>query len=465
MAVTESGEVAGSVSGGCVRGRDRRRGTVDPRGHDRTPSRHLRLLRRRSVRRRPHLRWHDSPLHRGAGLVTEMPIFERYAALLAAEPVALVTVIEGAHVGAKLLVTTDGADPLGTLGHPELDRVAASDALAELRSRSIRRSQLRPRGPDHPRGPHRPADDPRVRRVARSATADVDLRRGRLHRGARTRGEGPRISRHGLRRREECSRPRRRFPMADTVRVTWPTPIFEELGAELGPRDAVCILTHDPKFDVPAVQGALATRVRLHRRDGEPQDPRQANGTVRRRGRRRGRDGAPDVADRATTSAPARRRRPRSVSARRSSPAGRARACRLPRLAGADSLLVDALRAGLAPRHRSVGQGGVAEAHAAASDRVDLDGSPGLDRVHDRIVDAEVEHHVTRVVDEVAGLGRLTVERFRLGDLRSRLAVELDACAAPGIGGEPQQSKPSFSMLVWLRYGTPTWVRAPRTAR
>ena len=54
---------------------------------------------------------------------------------------------------------------------------------------------------------------------------------------------------------------RRRFPMADEVKVTWPTPVFEEHGHELGPRDAVCILTHDPKFDVPAVQGALATTV------------------------------------------------------------------------------------------------------------------------------------------------------------------------------------------------------------
>ncbi len=54
---------------------------------------------------------------------------------------------------------------------------------------------------------------------------------------------------------------RRRFPMADEVKVTWPTPVFDAHGAELGPRDAVCILTHDPKFDVPAVQGALATRV------------------------------------------------------------------------------------------------------------------------------------------------------------------------------------------------------------
>ena len=53
---------------------------------------------------------------------------------------------------------------------------------------------------------------------------------------------------------------RRRFPMADEVLVTWPGPVFAERGTTLGPRDAVCILTHDPKFDVPAVQGALATQ-------------------------------------------------------------------------------------------------------------------------------------------------------------------------------------------------------------
>ena len=29
----------------------------------------------------------------------------------------------------------------------------------------------------------------------------------------------------------------------------------------LGPRDAVCVLTHDTKFDVPAIVGALATDV------------------------------------------------------------------------------------------------------------------------------------------------------------------------------------------------------------
>jgi xanthine dehydrogenase accessory factor len=49
--------------------------------------------------------------------------------------------------------------------------------------------------------------------------------------------------------------------MADQVKVSWPAPVFEAHGAELGPRDAVCILTHDAKFDVPAVIGALRTDV------------------------------------------------------------------------------------------------------------------------------------------------------------------------------------------------------------
>ena len=45
------------------------------------------------------------------------------------------------------------------------------------------------------------------------------------------------------------------------ARVVGRRPLFEERGARLSGRDAVCILTHDPKFDVPAVVGALATGV------------------------------------------------------------------------------------------------------------------------------------------------------------------------------------------------------------
>jgi xanthine dehydrogenase accessory factor len=51
-----------------------------------------------------------------------------------------------------------------------------------------------------------------------------------------------------------------RFPQADRVIVDWPHRYLESVKSQLGPRDAICILTHDPKFDVPAIVGALETR-------------------------------------------------------------------------------------------------------------------------------------------------------------------------------------------------------------
>jgi xanthine dehydrogenase accessory factor len=52
-----------------------------------------------------------------------------------------------------------------------------------------------------------------------------------------------------------------RFPMADEVVNDWPDRYLQKIADELGPRDAVCVLTHDSKFDVPAIVGSLATRV------------------------------------------------------------------------------------------------------------------------------------------------------------------------------------------------------------
>jgi xanthine dehydrogenase accessory factor len=49
--------------------------------------------------------------------------------------------------------------------------------------------------------------------------------------------------------------------MADEVVVDWPNRYLAKVGPELGPRDAVCVLTHDPKFDVPAIVAALETDV------------------------------------------------------------------------------------------------------------------------------------------------------------------------------------------------------------
>ena len=54
---------------------------------------------------------------------------------------------------------------------------------------------------------------------------------------------------------------RERFPMADEVVVEWPDRYLDRTGRDLGPRDAVCVLTHDSKFDVPAVLAALRTGV------------------------------------------------------------------------------------------------------------------------------------------------------------------------------------------------------------
>lgn len=54
---------------------------------------------------------------------------------------------------------------------------------------------------------------------------------------------------------------RARFPMADEVIVGWPERAMQAVNHDLGPRDAVCVLTHDPKFDLPAIEAALGTNV------------------------------------------------------------------------------------------------------------------------------------------------------------------------------------------------------------
>ncbi len=49
----------------------------------------------------------------------------------------------------------------------------------------------------------------------------------------------------------------RRFPDADEVVVRWPHKYLEEMTVDA--RTAICVLTHDPKFDVPLLQVALRT--------------------------------------------------------------------------------------------------------------------------------------------------------------------------------------------------------------
>lgn len=174
-------------------------------------------------------------------------------------PTALITVIDGPHIGAMMLLSVD-AKPLGSLGDSELDRIVVRDALGEIEAG---RTSVRHYGPQGQTTPEDLADTPTVR-VFIDVTSPppamwifgaVDFTAA-LAKVAKVLGYQVVVC-----DAREVFATRRRFPMADEVLVSWPTPLFDERGHQLGPRDAVCILTHDPKFDVPAVQGALRTNV------------------------------------------------------------------------------------------------------------------------------------------------------------------------------------------------------------
>jgi len=178
------------------------------------------------------------------------------------KPVVLLTVIDGPNLGATLLASPNDSklDTLGTLGDPELDRVAVRDALGELEAG---RTSVRNYGPSGQVTPEDLTDTPIVRIFVESYSPPpqmiifgaVDFTAA-LARVAKVLGYYVVVC-----DAREVFATKRRFPMADEVLVTWPTPVLAKLGDNLGARDAICILTHDPKFGVPAIQGALATKV------------------------------------------------------------------------------------------------------------------------------------------------------------------------------------------------------------
>ena len=178
-------------------------------------------------------------------------------AIRAEEPVALVTVVEtdadGVALGAKLLVRPGGPVE-GTLGHAELDRVVTRDALAEL---DTGLSSTRHYGPE---GQARQSEVGVF--IESFAPPPHLLIFGAVDFTAALTRVGKVL---GYRVVVVDARPvfatAARFPMADEIIVDWPDRYLDAAGQDLGPRDAVCVLTHDHKFDVPAVVAALATRV------------------------------------------------------------------------------------------------------------------------------------------------------------------------------------------------------------
>ncbi|HEY6530656.1 MAG TPA: XdhC/CoxI family protein [Acidimicrobiales bacterium] len=168
-------------------------------------------------------------------------------------PVALVTVVEGPGAGSKILVG-EGIDPVGTLGNDDLDRVVVRDTIGELAAGTS--------GVRH-YGPHGEAREDAVSVFVEAFAPPpqmlifgaVDFTAA-LVRVAKVLGY--RVTVCDAR---EVFATKRRFPQADEVVVDWPHRLLAEVGDRLGPRDAVCVLTHDHKFDVPAIRAALETKV------------------------------------------------------------------------------------------------------------------------------------------------------------------------------------------------------------
>ena len=181
-------------------------------------------------------------------------LFSQLRAAIAAEtPVALATVVDGPDIGAKLLVTLDG-EPVGSLGNDDLDRVVARDSRGEL---AAGRTGVRHYGE------HGEAREEAVSVFIESfAPPPRMLIFGAVDFTAALVRVGKILGYHVT----VCdARPvfatKARFPTADAVEVRWPNDLLDEVGARLGQRDAVCVLTHDAKFDVPAITSALRTEV------------------------------------------------------------------------------------------------------------------------------------------------------------------------------------------------------------
>lgn len=256
MAVNEAGEVAGSVSGGCVEGA--------------VVAEALEAIAQGGVRRCTY-GYSDTEAF-AVGLTCggtihvlidpELPSHydELRRALASHEPVALATVVEvqpgdgstgEVALGASLLVHEAGWIE-GTLGNPALDAVAGRDAGGALASGLSTTRHYGRNGEARQRAVTVFVEvfAPPPRMVIFGAVdftaslVEVAKVLGYLVTVCDAR---PVFATHA------------RFPMADEVLVERPERYLATLGGSLGPRDAVCVLTHDPKFDVPAIVAALGT--------------------------------------------------------------------------------------------------------------------------------------------------------------------------------------------------------------
>ena len=173
----------------------------------------------------------------------------------AGRPVAVATVVahpDAGHLGRRMVVRPEGEPVGGTLGSGRADAAVADDArgmLAQGRTATLEY------GPDG----ERRGEGMRVF-VASYAPRPRMLVFGAIDFAAAVARIGTFL---GYRVTVCDARPvfatASRFPEADEVVVSWPHRYVEEQVAQdaLDGRTVACVLTHDPKFDVPLLQVLL----------------------------------------------------------------------------------------------------------------------------------------------------------------------------------------------------------------
>ena len=181
-----------------------------------------------------------------------MSLLARWHALLGEQsPVAMATVIEGPEfsLGGKLLVTPD--DQEGGAGDEDLDRAIVEAARGLLEGGKTETRHFGPRG-------QRRMEDvavfiqsfappPKMYVLGAIDFASAVARVGKFL--------GYRVIVCDAR---AVFATRERFPSADEVVVAWPDEFLET--AEVDRRSVICVLTHDPKFDVPVLKASLRTQ-------------------------------------------------------------------------------------------------------------------------------------------------------------------------------------------------------------
>jgi xanthine dehydrogenase accessory factor len=250
MAVAENGEVLGSVSGGCVEGA--------------VYELAMQVLGTGVPLRQTYGVSDDDAFEVGLTCGGVVDIFVQsgdpahypelpavLAGIESGRPVAVASVMSGPSAGAQLVVTPDSAD--GSLGNAGLDASVTEQAQGLLaagqtgvvhvgRHGEQRRDEVAIFVQSF-------APPPRLLVFGATDFASAVARIGKFL---------------GFHVTVCDARPvfatRKRFPEVDELVVKWPHKYLDEITVDA--RTVICVLTHDPKFDVPLLVRALQTRAR-----------------------------------------------------------------------------------------------------------------------------------------------------------------------------------------------------------